>query len=583
MSNPPRLLILLPAVAFVAGAEASTTPPSPPVPPDLGPGLAASDQIRVFPFNDLGMHCMDAEFSIFTLLPPFNVLNAQVVYRNPNGMPMVLDDTYFDLYYNQSSDIFGSVNSHSIGKTDFWDYASSLFGEPIPEGQGLTGLYLPGDAPQPGPQPMAWEADHGWFSAFGLPMTPLDDAGLTNPYPVLRVAATYRPRERVMASTPVVVPVSQETNCFNCHATGGMAADRPGLPWSDDPDLEVQTKLNVLILHDADNGTDLQHSTPVLCAQCHYSAALDLEGTGPTGDQIGKPTASRAIHYFHGTREDDQGNLIFPPGGPTEQTCYQCHPGPQTQCERGPMRSGGMECAECHFSMQSVGGAEPLLPGGSIDGQNDGQPRRPWVDMPRCQSCHTGDAISHLSGPDYVAAPGGIRLAQAYRVGDPSASPILADNKRFAENPNTLYRFSKGHGGMACEACHGSTHAEWPNGTEYSNDNWTAYSLQGHTGKVIECGTCHADGTLGLTTNGPHALHNVNDQRWVNEHKDFYRSNPQNCRACHGIGLQGTVLSKTAVERTFRIEDDLHEGNRWITIPKGTQVACNTCHEMPDL
>jgi len=26
--------------------------------------------------NDLGMHCMDREFSIFSILPPFNVINA---------------------------------------------------------------------------------------------------------------------------------------------------------------------------------------------------------------------------------------------------------------------------------------------------------------------------------------------------------------------------------------------------------------------------------------------------------------------------------------------------------------------------
>jgi hypothetical protein len=33
--------------------------------------------------------------------------------------------------------------------------------------------------------------------------------------------------------------------------------------------------------------------------------------------------------------------------------------------------------------MLAVGGAFPMLPGGSIDGTNDGHARRPWLDLPR--------------------------------------------------------------------------------------------------------------------------------------------------------------------------------------------------------
>ena len=34
---------------------------------------------QLFAWNDLGMHCADSDFSVFTLLPPFNNLNAQLV------------------------------------------------------------------------------------------------------------------------------------------------------------------------------------------------------------------------------------------------------------------------------------------------------------------------------------------------------------------------------------------------------------------------------------------------------------------------------------------------------------------------
>ena len=31
--------------------------------------------------NDLGMHCADQDFRIFSILPPYNVLNAQVLMK----------------------------------------------------------------------------------------------------------------------------------------------------------------------------------------------------------------------------------------------------------------------------------------------------------------------------------------------------------------------------------------------------------------------------------------------------------------------------------------------------------------------
>ena len=44
--------------------------------------------IVVLAANDLGMHCMDREFSIVSILPPFNVVNAQVIGHDANGRPL---------------------------------------------------------------------------------------------------------------------------------------------------------------------------------------------------------------------------------------------------------------------------------------------------------------------------------------------------------------------------------------------------------------------------------------------------------------------------------------------------------------
>ena len=525
--------------------------------------------------NDLGMHCMDREFSIFSILPPFNVVNAQVIGHDANGSPVLLDDLDVDVRYGAVADALGSINSYSRGKTDFWSYANSLFGTTLLNGEGLTGLYMPADDPQNrGAQSMAYNLASAWFKAEGIPITPTDDGSLSNPYPLMAVTAHDKQTGQQVGSLKVVLPVATETECRGCHVTGGIGSTRAGVSWANDADTEVQSKKNILRLHDVLESTTLQNSTPVLCAGCHYSPALDLSGSGPTGNQVGKPTFSRVMHGYHGQLQN-AGQPIFPA---TIAACYECHPGQVTQCQRGAMKTGGMDCIDCHGGMLAVGGEYNLLAGGSIDGTNDGGKRRPWKDLPRCQSCHTGDAVSHLSGAGLVPDASGIRLTQAYRTGDNSASPLLATNKRFAEQDNTLYRFSKGHGGVRCENCHGSTHAEWPIADDAANDNVAAKTLQGYSGKIIECTVCHAQGSLPLTTNGPHGLHNVNDSDWIDEnHGDFYEQNKSGCKACHGTDLLGTPLAKMPTARTFRVE-----GNT-VTYAQGALVRCDRCHSRPSL
>ena len=524
-------------------------------PGDTSTGGATSTDAVVLAFNDLGMHCLDREFSIFSILPPFNVLHAQVITRDGGGNPVLRNGAEIELRYLPKADPSGSTNSSSIGKTDFWLHAQNLFGVNLKPGEGLTGLYMPADNPDgQDSQPMSLDASNGWFTAAGIPVTPLDDTFKTNTYPLMQVAAYDTQSGDQIGSLDVVVPVATETDCRNCHMTGQIAAADLSIVWSDDGDPELQSKKNILILHDAAEGTDLANSTPVLCSGCHYSPPLDLSGTGPSGPQQNLPTFSKAMHAYHGGLKDDFNNPVFPPTAPVEDTCYQCHPGSVTQCQRGAMKTGGMDCNACHGDMLSVGGVFPLLTGGSFDGNNDGGERRPWQDLPRCQSCHTGDALQHLNAGQLVFDSSGIRLVQAYRTGDASASPLLAVNKRFAEEDDTLFRNSKGHGGLACEACHGSTHAVWPNADAAANDNIAAVQLQGYAGTIIECTVCHAAGSLPLTTEGPHGLHNVAEDRWIDEaHGAFYERNGDGCRACHGIDLLGTPLAKTSTARSFEL------------------------------
>jgi len=542
--------------------------------PDI---IVKSDTHQVLAFNDLGMHCADLDYSTFVILPPFNVVHSQIIERG--STPRIQNAQEVNVSYRAIRDAAGSINSTSqnqsgaVEKTNFWNtnpatgntYVFDLFGINPPADEGLAfEQAMPGILnPYTANDPQAFnhfDRDKQWFAADGVPILPIDDSGQRNAYPLMRVSATDPATGKTLASLDVVLPVASEADCQNCHALGEIAAPVASpvdfIPPDDinDPNSVLQAaKHNILALHDDKHDTRLLNETPVLCAACHYSAALDLAGTGPAGEQLNNDTMSGVMHGYHGQLTDPtSGEQIFPTNGTLEETCYQCHPGKITQCLRGAMGGAGIECKDCHGSMLAVGS----------------DARKPWVDEPRCESCHTGDAVSHLGNA--------IRLSQAWDDDVDVATPRTAVNKRFAENNNALYRNSLGHGDVACEACHGSTHAIWPNAQASANDNLAAIQLQGHSGSIIECSACHT--SLPLTLKGPHGMHNVNSTDWNLEHEDFYEKNPNACRACHGTNLEGTVLSRTATERNYLRDDD---GDKTIQLAKGTPVSCDLCHEKP--
>jgi hypothetical protein len=281
-----------------------------------------------------------------------------------------------------------------------------------------------------------------------------------------------------------------------------------------------------------------------------------------------------------------------------------------------------MLCSDCHGSMEQVGAdfsqnVSPTNPGAfELTGNfytDPGQPRVPWANEPGCGSCHTGDVNSNLARAGNVRVnladangnDDGIRLRQAYRDGDPKATPIVPTNKRFAEpavpasfngfaNPGAgnpqLYRVSTGHGGVMCEGCHGATHAEFTSGSDValSNDDVASVQLQGHTGTIIECQTCHGTAMNSqLTNDGPHGMHPVgNDTNFTDNnpgdgdasgprisfvdggHEDISRSGCSNCHGAGRDGNQGTVLSVAKKDRRLNGR----------TVKAGTPVGCGICH-----
>lgn len=364
----------------------------------------------VLAWNDLGMHCYNPDFQDLAVLPPYNTLWAQVIRV---GDPPQIVTSGIRVEYSFAD------NTYSVGKSNFWDYDQALFGVDLPPNVGLTGKGLSGEMDQAG--------DH--FVAEGIPLTEYSDSAPTvrAPYQVATVIVYDSTSGQELARNQPVAPVSTEMHCDTCHYDGGVEDIATG---------RVET--NILTLHDQENSDEyppghqglLMNRRPILCAECHASNALGAPGVA------GLPSLSRAIHKKHRGEVPD-----------SLEGCYNCHPGPQTQCLRDVMSTQhGMECTDCHGGMQQVGD-NPT----------------PWLNEPRCDN-----AACHGNG--------------------------------YAQD-QALYRMSKEHGGVYCEGCHDSPHAIAP--SSQTNDAIKFVALQGHNGPMDTCTVCHATQPAGT---GPHGI-----------------------------------------------------------------------------
>ncbi|MBF0471473.1 MAG: hypothetical protein HQL48_08865 [Gammaproteobacteria bacterium] len=502
------------------------------------------------------MHCVDGnDYSIFSILPPYNNLHAQLI-KDGN-----LVNSGISLTYEATADSNGSWNTTSVGKTNFWDYADTLYGSVLEQDVGLTGKRVPSTIPEA----LDYNQNNRWFEAEGIPIMPVDDTGSNNPYPMVKVVARD-PNGDELAAARVVLPVSSEMSCISCHASTtssdpALNGAKPLSGWISDPDPEKDWKKNILALHDEMEQNNALFTAalsssgygeggllasalggaPVLCARCHSSNALP--GTGIDGIS----PLTQAIHNGHSRVSDPQTGVSLNESQ-NRDSCYLCHPGSTTQCLRGAMGSatnGGettMDCQSCHGSIRQVG-----------DSQREG-----WLDQPNCQSCHHD----------------GLREVRAI---DSSGKLLQWGDSRFATNSDTpssgysLYRYSRGHGDLQCEACHGATHAIYP--SSHANDNILAQDLQGYSGTIATCSVCHD--TVPLTaTGGPHGMHTTGES-WVKGHEDYAERDSSGCTACHGSDYRGGVLSQVKTARSFSTEWGLK------TFSAGQSIGCYDCHNGP--
>ncbi len=527
------------------------------------PAATASGGYSLVAWNDLGMHCVDGkDYSVFSILPPYNNLHAHLVNRSVNTGKLAISGV--TLTYESVADPAGSINTSSASKTNFWTWAKSLFGlaANLPPNIGLTG----NPAPSKIPAALAYSAKNGWWEATGIPLMPYDDSNAKNYYPMVKVVARNN-SGTVLASTNVVLPVSDEMSCKSCHASTSGPAAKPAAGWVNDADPEKDWKRNILRLHDEKvpnaialagkqttyTGGSLSATaaagTPILCAGCHKSNALS------TPLITGVKPLTEAMHAKHST-VNLPGTSTAMDSSTTRDSCYQCHPGSTTKCLRGVMGnaktvsgSNAIDCQSCHGNMSKVGASG----------------REGWLDEPACQNCHDRSAV-------------GAAFTRYLTVFGNNGQLRTTIDRTFATQTNmpvagkSLYRFSAGHGGMQCEACHGATHAEYP--SSHPNDNVQSQALQGHVGTIAECTVCHA--TVPTTTNGgPHGMHTVG-QAWISNHEGAARSSLAACAVCHGSDYRGTPLSKTSMARSFAVEG----GSK--TFASGQSIGCYSCHNGPN-
>ena len=652
-----------------------------------GGETGASGDFTVLAANDLGMHCADQDFRIFSILPPYNVLNAQVLRKGLKPKMMSPADgigvTYRAVESNYFADLSDparkpdssqsitttSLNLPGLFKNDFWQLApASPSGidkigfkayEPLYPSQVLARfpstpdlglpapvveeLYLGGgtltaeQAAMPGsdnsPQPfhgyvqdMPFFVDFPFgytvrdfkrYTAEGIPISPVDDSGRSNPYPLMRVEARDS-TDKVLASVDTVVPVAAEADCAVCHASQevcGIDTTNPlvcdDIANSQYPKIDfIETaeqasnvigdtleqkvinsaKINILRLHDDKHGTALAGSEPdgsngdstpnIVCASCHYSPALDLAHLGPNDDNGKQQTRhismSRAMHKVHGNLPrkdpDHYGHLfpIMPPPGPARDpqyaeevlmnTCYNCHPGKRAKCLRGAMGGSGIVCQDCHGQLAQVG--EDFSEGFPKSGFPDGadlDKRVPWASEPSCDSCHVGDVIQVS------------QLKQQGRLNDTLINPSDSHGNRDGLRLLMTYRLSQhkaNNGPDQLELLRFPQSRFAATQALYRLSGSGGSEQQGHEG--ISCEGCHGS-THAIWPNGnPHANDNKAAQDLQGHAGPIIE-----CSTCHtgdlGITLDGPHGMHPVGDTRFSNGGHEHLAER-------NKDACRACH-----
>lgn len=401
-------------------------------------------------WNDLGMHCISDSDPWFVILPPANTLEAVLIKRGPT--PEIITEGVELTYKVQKG--YENPSKH----VKFWEYSEKLFGTKLDQNVGLFGNGMSGV--------FKYNEDRAGYIAEGIPVIPYSDDGSFNPYPLFTVQAKDSETGQLLALTKVITPASTEMGCRNCHGGDWKIKGVAG--------VSDETAINILKSHDRLSNTNLyQQATagkPHLCSSCHQDVALGQEG---------KPEVMNLSASMHGWHAN-----YMPVKG--AQACVMCHPAyskGRTRCSRGIHGAVGITCVDCHGELSDhalalVKGQEDKpsadrimsnLQPTKVESQEEVNPRNPWVKEPDCLTCHVD-----------------------FEIPEPGVTSFNVWNEEFAE----LYRIRTDYAGIRCQACHSSTHAEYPASNAFgkNRDNIQPIQYSGQPfpiGSNMTCEVCH--------------------------------------------------------------------------------------------
>jgi hypothetical protein len=398
----------------------------------------------VLAWNDLGMHCLNPSYDTAVILPPYNTVWAQVIKRGNKPQVITSGITVQYRMINNTT----SITKGKFGQ--FWTNVLALFGVTLAPDTGLNledptiHNTLSGT--------MLAKGDH--FQVNGIPVTPINDSQVYNPYQVMEITVRDA-ANTVLITTQATVPTSDEINCAKCHLASVANNNNPFLDILQDHDR----------LHPA--GT-LVSQQPVLCAKCHGSPALGQTGPGSAGKYL-----SQAIHLAHASRTAPNGSPI---------ACFDCHPGQSTSCNRSLKHtSADGNCISCHGDMNQV--ANSIISGTRI----------PWASEPKCAGCHAASIPEVDTGTVlYRNAKGHGGLYCAGCHGSPHAmtpSRVASDNYQMLQYQSTAKSLG------SCGVCHSGSRGEGSGGFQGQHGNGSS-----------ACGVCHTGFVNPVTGNWPHGF-----------------------------------------------------------------------------
>lgn len=397
-------------------------------------------------WNDKGMACISDSDPWFTILPPGNTIEAQLIQRGDS--PVIITEGVEMTYKVQE----GHENPANHSK--FWEYSESLVGKKLEPNVGTAGNGLTGTFHE--------NPDLNSFIAKKIPVLAYRDDGTFNPYPLFTIEARDAETGELLASTEMVAPTTTEMGCKNCHGGEWKFDNRAG--------VSDETARNILTVHDRINGTSLlaeaEQGQPKSCKSCHGAE-----------DRPELLSTSAAIHGFH-------ANYMFAEG---KDACVLCHPAyaeGATRCARSIHSRVGVTCVDCHGEIADhalallkgqpdANSASRLMANLSpkaVASVDDINPRLAWDMQPDCLNCHV----------DFE---------------QPAAD--YSGFNQWTEGLSDLYRQRfDDTGSLRCEACHNSPHAEYPATNPYGAHRDNVQPLQYSNmpfpiGSNTSCTVCH--------------------------------------------------------------------------------------------